>query len=197
MPLEARIEALLFASGRPLSIAEISRCLGPELGGRTDDIREAVRLLRMEFERRKGGFLLVEVGGGFEFRTNPRYASDVLRLTEKKPPKLSSAALETLAIVAYRQPVTRALVEELRGVDSSASIRTLLDRDLVSLAGRSREPGRPHYYRTTKGFLRTFGLASLKDLPNKQELEELSQGHLFQTDPESDVQQPDEGQKDT
>jgi segregation and condensation protein B len=184
--LEARVEAILFASDRPLAPDAIHRLLvedgaAREGGGlEVSDIRETLRLLAAEHERRAGGFHLVEVAGGYEFRTREAYSEDILRLQNRRPAKLSQSALETLSIVAYRQPCTRALVDQIRGVDSSSSVRTLLERNLVSLAGRSEEPGRPHLYRTTPTFLRVFGLQSLRDLPDVHELEELRQGHLFQ-----------------
>ena len=179
MSLEARIEALLFASDRPLATDDLLRLIGQSTTDGARQVEEALRLLREEYERRAGGFHLIEVAGGFEFRTRSKYAKDILRLYDRRPVKLSPAAMETLAIIAYRQPVTKALIEELRGVDCSASIRTLLERELIIMAGRSREPGRPHLYKASKEFLRVFGLTSLRDLPNQREVEELNQGHLF------------------
>lgn len=192
MSLEAQIEALLFASDRPLSADELCRLMtvADERDGVVPDkaaVTEALRLIGDEFTRRGGGFTLVHVAGGFEFRTRPGFAELVSRLFDRRPSKLSQPALETMAIIAYRQPVTRALVDELRGVDSSAPMRTLLERELITLSGRSQEPGRPHLYRTTKQFLRTFGLVSLGDLPNMREVKELTQGHLFK---ESDLDAP-------
>ena len=179
MSLEARIEALLFASDHPLSTEELLRLVGETGSVGKGNIDETLRLLREEYERRAGGFHIVEVAGGYEFRTRPQYAKEIQQLYDRRPARLSVAAMETLAIIAYRQPVTKALVEELRGVDSSASVRTLLDRELITMAGRSREPGRAHLYKTSKEFLRVFGLSSLRDLPNQREVEELNQGHLF------------------
>ena len=179
MSLEARIEALLFASDRPLSTDDLVRLVGDSANVGPRHVDEALRLLREEHERRAGGFHIIEVAGGFEFRTRSKYAQDILKLYDRRPARLSPAAMETLAIIAYRQPVTKALIEELRGVDSSASIRTLLERELITMAGRSREPGRPHLYKTSREFLRVFGLAALRDLPNLREVEELNQGHLF------------------
>lgn len=182
MSLEARIEALLFASDGPLSVEAILRVVAESAEREVDAhmVKEALRLLQEEFERRRGGFHLVEVAGGYEFRTRKQFADDIRRLHDKKATRLSASAMETLAIVAYRQPCTRPLIDQLRGVDSSASLRTLLERNLVTLAGRSTMPGRPHLYRTTPHFLRVFGLSSLRDLPDATEVDQMVQGHLFQ-----------------
>jgi segregation and condensation protein B len=179
MLLDARIEALLFASDRPLSVSAILRVLGEDAGIGPGRVTDALKRLRVHYERRAGGFDLVEVAGGWEFRTREAFAEDVLRLYNKRPATLSKAAMETLAIVTYRQPVTRALIEELRGVDSTRILRTLLERDLITIAGRAPVPGRPHLYRTTPTFLRVFGLRSLRDLPDLQEIGEITEEHVL------------------
>jgi segregation and condensation protein B len=172
MSLEARIEAVLFAAGEPVSLDDLRRALGDDEPAGDDEIVEALARVRAYHNSRNGGFWVVEVAGGYEFRTRPRYAADVLRLRERRPPSLSPAAMECLAIVAYRQPCTRALVDRLRGVDSTAALKTLLERDLIRVAGKAREPGRPYLYRTTEHFLRAFGLVSLDHLPEPSDLAE-------------------------
>jgi len=177
----ARVEALLFASDRPLSIDAIHRALTPD-GVARQAVLDALGLLVDEYKRRRGGFVISEVGKGYEFQTRPEHAEQILRLQNRKPARLSQSALETLAVIAYRQPCTRALIDQIRGVDSSSSVRTLLERNLVVHAGRSEEPGKPHLYRTAKDFLRVFGLRSLDELPSVREIDELTQGHLFRAD---------------
>lgn len=177
--MDARIEALLFASDRPLSVSAILRVLGEDAGADPGRVTEALKRLRAHYKRRAGGFHLVEVAGGWEFRTREPFAEDVLRLYNKRPATLSKAAMETLAIVTYRQPVTRALIEELRGVDSTRILRALLERGLIAIAGRAQVPGRPHLYRTTPTFLRVFGLRSLRDLPDLQEIGEITEEHVL------------------
>ena len=179
--LKARIEALLFASDRPLSIEKLFEVLegDPKNSPTSDEIRAAVAALEREYENRAGGFHLIQTASGVEFRTRQRFADVVLRLYEKRPAALSQPALETLSIVAYRQPCSRALVDRLRGVDSSSSLRTLVQRGLVSLAGRSKEPGRPYLYKTTKEFLRVYGLQTLTDLPRAHERSEMAEPHVL------------------
>jgi segregation and condensation protein B len=177
--LRARVEALLFASDRPLSVGAILRVLGDEEGVEKRDVEHALHELIEEHGRREGGFHLVEVAGGYEFRTREYFADDVLSLFNKQPARLSKAALETLAVVTFRQPCTRALVDALRGVDSSGALRTLLERELIAHAGRARVPGRPHLYKTTPVFLRVFGLKSLADLPNLPEIGEITSEHVL------------------
>ncbi|MBN1946120.1 MAG: SMC-Scp complex subunit ScpB [Bradymonadales bacterium] len=177
--LKARIEALLFASDQPLSVSALLAALGDPLEGGSAAVIENLRLLIEEYEQREGGFHLVEVAGGYEFRTRESFHQDILRLTRQRPARLSQAAMETLAIIAYRQPCTKALVDRLRTVDSSAAIRTLIQRELLFPAGRAKQPGRPLLYRTTQQFLRLFGLASLEDLPQSVELGDPVDGQVL------------------
>jgi segregation and condensation protein B len=141
------------------------------------------------------------VGGGYRLRTDPENAPWVRTLTQRRPVRLSRAALETVAIVAYRQPVTRADVDEIRGVESSVVLRSLLEKELLRIAGRKEEPGRPMLYATTRRFLEVFGLSSLSDLPSIQEFKSLAVGEqpglfpgesaLDETEPAADA--PAEG----
>jgi segregation and condensation protein B len=114
------------------------------------------------------------VAGGYQFRTAPRYAPFVRNLTQQKPTKLTRAQLEVLAIIAYRQPVTRPEIDDVRGVDSGSAIKVLLERDVIKIIGKRDDAGRPMLYATTSGFLELFGLKSLRDLPTLKEFAELT-----------------------
>jgi segregation and condensation protein B len=162
------IESLLFVSDSPLTVDHIQRA-APEAG--PDDIQKALFELKHEYEVRNGGFLLHEVAGGFQFRTKKEFKEWIRRLFQPALPKLSAAAMETLAIVAYRQPVLRSEIEHIRGVNSGNSLRILLERRLVRVLGRREIPGRPLVYATTRKFLETFDLKDLKDLPSPKEIE--------------------------
>ena len=155
--LVSSLEALLFASGAPVSLRQLSEVLEME----PERIREALAALARACEDR--GVELREVAGGWQLRTRPEHATLILRLLGQRPAKLSRAALEVLAVVAYRQPATRAEVDGLRGVDSGGVIRTLLGRGLLRTAGRREEPGRPLTYATTRAFLELFALPNLRD----------------------------------
>lgn len=168
--LRAAIEALLFTSPEPLTIRKLAQALG-DLDQKT--VRGALEELAAAYDAERRGFQIVEVAGGFQMATRERFAEFVLRLgTKKKPPSLSGATLETLAIIAYRQPVIRAEVESIRGVESSGTIRNLLDLGLIEVVGRKEVLGRPPLYGTTEKFLRTFGLRKLSELPSIRGLKE-------------------------
>jgi len=166
--LTQALEALLFAAGRVVTLKELAKIF-PEV--ETKDLQAALAQLKARYQNR--GVRLAEVAGGFRFETEPRFAPYIRRLVLGSPPKLSRAALETLAIIAYKQPITRAEIEAIRGVDSAGAIKTLLEKDLIRVAGRKDIPGRPLLYATTKKFLEVFGLSDLKDLPKLKELEEV------------------------
>ena len=165
--IERVLEAILFASGEPVSVERLARAV-------ESDARTVGRVLermgdRYDFERR--GIKLVRLENKAQLCTRPEYADWVRRVMEtRKPPTLSQAALETLSIVAYRQPVTRAFVEQLRGVDSSNTFHSLQEKGLIEECGRLDVPGHPFLYRTTSAFLRVFGIQSLKELPDLPEL---------------------------
>ncbi len=164
--LIARLEALLFASGRTVRVAELAAAADVE--------PELVELgLSALAERLAGrGVRLVRQAGGWRLTTAPEHAEAVRRLLQPAPARLTPARLETLAVIAYRQPATAAEVEAVRGVDCSGTIRTLLELGLVELRGRRRDkPGRPLQYGTSRRFLEEFGLDSLDDLPHLEELE--------------------------
>lgn len=166
-PLTQRLEALLFAVGSSMAPAKLARVLDEDL----EAVKAALEELVGAWNEREGAIDLVEIGGGWRFMTRPAFADDLAGLAKKsKVEKLSPAALETLAIVAYRQPLGRADVEAIRGVQAGPLLRVLLDRDLIRIAGRSPEPGHPLLYGTTKRFLDHFGLPSLKALPDIKDL---------------------------
>ncbi len=162
------IESLLFVSEIPLTIDRIKSIISTE---DTKEIRSALKQLADEYESRGGGFYLGEVAGGFQIRTRPEYNDCIKRLIQPNPPRLSKAALETLAIIAYRQPVIRSDIEHIRGVDSGGVLRLLLERKFIRILGRKEIPGRPLIYATTKEFLQIFDLKDLKDLPTLKEID--------------------------
>jgi segregation and condensation protein B len=167
--LPAVIEALLFVADRPLSVSDIDQALEAETVT-PDAIEQALDALVSRYEEgAERGFRLVALADTWQFRTTRRVTPWLRRFTGLQPIKLSRAALETLAIVAYRQPCTRGEVESIRGVDTGGVIRALLDRRLLRVTGRRDEPGRPNVYATAPEFLKTFGLGSLADLPSLRE----------------------------
>jgi len=168
--IQSIIESLLFVADGPLSVDQIKKAL-PEAD--TETIKAALSALKDEFDNRNGGLVLHEVAGGFQFRTRPEYKEYIQRLLQPSPARLSKAALETLSIIAYRQPVMRSEIEHIRGVNSGNTIRLLLDRKLIRILGRREIPGRPMVYATTQKFLETFDLKDLKDLPTPREIDDL------------------------
>ncbi len=169
------VESLLFVADSPLDINAFKKVI-PDTDAK--ELRAVLAELIAEYEARQGGFQLYEVAGGYQFRTRPDYKEWVKRLVRPAPVRLSKAALETLAIIAYHQPVIRSDVEHIRGVDSGAIIRTLLERKLIRILGKKEIPGRPLIYATTKRFLEVFNLRSLSDMPSLKEIQEFGRTHL-------------------
>ncbi len=169
------IESLLFVSETPLTMDHLKGIIEDE---KTVAIKAAIDALMTEYERRNGGFVLKHVAGGYQFRTRGRYNEWIKRLIRPNAPRLSKAALETLAIIAYNQPIIRSDIEHIRGVDSGGVVRMLLERKLIRVLGRKEIPGRPLIYTTTKHFLEVFELKDLKDLPTPKEIEELSKSRI-------------------
>jgi len=169
------VESLLFVSETPLTLDHLKGILEDE---ETAAIRTAIDELMTEYDQRNGGFMLKQVAGGYQFRTQGRYNEWIKRLIRPNAPRLSKAALETLAIIAYNQPIIRSDIEHIRGVDSGGVIRMLMERKLIRVLGRKEIPGRPLIYATTKHFLEVFELKDLKDLPTPKEIEELSKSRL-------------------
>ena len=183
MSLTRVIEALLFSAQKPLSIQEITAAIKgaeddladgtPNEFGRIKNAEVAAALeeLKVEYIQQGRAFQLVEKAEGWQLATDPAFGKWVKQLfTVPKPARLSAPALETLAIIAYRQPITRADVEAVRGVNIDGVLQTLMERGLVKIAGRAEIPGRPLLYETTQFFLDHFGLRNLDELPNAEEL---------------------------
>jgi len=180
MNLSRVIEALLFSAQKPLSIREIATAikgaedeLSPNEFSRVREAEAAAALeqLKVEYIEQQRAFQLIEKAEGWQLATDPAFAKWVRQLfPAPKPARLSAPALETLAIIAYRQPITRADVEAVRGVNIDGVLQTLMERSLVRIAGRAEIPGRPLLYETTQFFLDHFGLRSLDELPNAEEL---------------------------
>lgn len=165
------LESMLFVSEIPISLRKFQE-LFPELG--IKDLKNALELLRQDYENMHRSFCLREVANGFQLCTKPEYSEWVKKLKGARPVRFTGATMETLAIVAYKQPITRPEIEEIRGVDSGGTIRTLLERRLVKISGKKDAPGRPLLYSTTPHFLTVFGLKGLKDLPALEDVEQLS-----------------------
>ena len=163
------IESLLFVADEPLTIDRLKKIIS---GAESRELREVLEELEADYETRQGGFFLKQVAGGYQIRTRPEYMEWIKRLLQPKPLRLSKPALETLAIIAYKQPVIRSDVEHIRGVDCGGILRVLLERKFVRVLGRKDIPGRPLIYATTKRFLEVFDLKNLKDLPSPKEIEE-------------------------
>ena len=164
------LESLIFVSDNPVKLDRLAEALDVDKDLLTTPLKELLE----EYQSANRGFILQEVAGGYQFRSRPEYAEWVRRLQKNRPFKFSRAALETLAIIAYRQPVTRAEVEYLRGVDSGGVVKTLLEKHLIRILGKKDIAGRPLLYGTTAEFLQVFGLADLSSLPTLKEFSELS-----------------------
>jgi segregation and condensation protein B len=169
--LLAAVEALLFVSKQPLTTGAVRRALSDDVKLSDVDVARLVEELRISYLRDGRGFRLVELAGGYQLRTASDFAPYILKLfKEPREERLSQPALETLAIIAYRQPIVKAEIEAIRGVDVSGVLQTLVDRGLVRIAGRKEVPGRPFLYETTRLFLEHFGLKAVDDLPHISEL---------------------------
>ncbi|MBI3179994.1 MAG: SMC-Scp complex subunit ScpB [Deltaproteobacteria bacterium] len=172
---------MLFAAGEPVTVAEIQDAFARARAESPDvpepaDLTAVIDELKQRWSDAAGrGFVLVEVAQGLTFRSHPRFAALVRALRQERPARLSRASLEVLAIVAYRQPVTKPEIDHIRGVDSGAPLHLVLERGLLRITGKKEEPGRPLLYATTREFLSFFNLASLAELPSLREYHELSE----------------------
>jgi len=170
------VEALLFVSERPLSLDRIRDILEDK---EKEGIKEVISKLKSEYEEKDKGIRLVEVAGGYQLVTNPEYSEFLKKFYQKtKAERLTSASLETLAIIAYKQPVTKLDIESIRGVDASGILKNLLEKGLICIAGRKDTLGRPFVYRTTRQFLEHFGLKSLDELPKIEEFGDVEIGKI-------------------
>ena len=192
--LKSILESLLFAAGEPVSLARLQAALDDPPRG---EIQQALSAMTSEYAVQNRGLRLEEVAGGYQLRTLKEHAPYVRKLLAARPPRLSRPLLETVAIIAYRQPITRPELEQLRGVDSGGVLETLLERRLIKIAGRKEAPGRPIIYATTPEFLETFGLKDLEGLPDLKEFREIERAvEQAETGPVESVEThpPDSGQ---
>ena len=181
--LQRIIEAILFAAGEPVELSRLAMTLEADEA----DIKTAVEALADELAFNRRGIRILRLETGYQMVSSGEMADYITKALEtRKPPKLSSSQLEALTIIAYYQPATKALVEQIRGVDSSYSVGALLNKKLIEEAGRLNVPGRPILYKTTPDFLRTFGISSLEELP---EIEKVALGEPVEAE-----QTPIEGQ---
>jgi len=164
------VEALILGSPDPISAQRVAAVIPYCKPGHVPKVVEA---LNSEYAEQGRAFEIHQVAGGYQMRTLPAYANYLGQIQPQRPLRLSKAALETLAIVAYRQPVTRADIEDIRGVDAGAVVRSLLERKLLKLAGHKEVPGRPMLYATSRRFLEVFSLERIEDLPSLRQIEEL------------------------
>jgi segregation and condensation protein B len=173
--LKCIVEAALLVAGRPLNIDQLDKLFDRKQDEVTrETIRDCLEMLRQDCEQR--GFELKQVASGFRLQVKQEYAPWISRLWDEKPPRYSRALLETLALIVYRQPITRAEIEDVRGVGvSSTVIKTLLERDWIRVLGHKEVPGRPALYGSTRKFLDYFNLRSLDDLPSLAELKDLNE----------------------
>jgi len=175
--VESILESLLFATDRPLGVSDLKRLLAVKDAKIVTDALGALRDRRSD-----SGIQLISVAGGWQLRTHPANGAWVAKLVAGRPQRLSRAMMETLAIVAYRQPITRPEIDEIRGVDCGPVLRTLLDRNLIRIIGKKEEVGRPMLYGTTPEFLKTFSLRDLTELPTLREFHELGADEKAQVD---------------
>ena len=172
--LPALIECLLFVNGNPLSLERLIQVTGFE----EQEVQAALLALREDLRHRKSGVELLEVSGGFQLRTRNHFAPYIRNLKLDRPRRLSPAALETLAVVAYRQPIVKSDIEAIRGVDATPTLKTLMDRRLIRIVGHQNTVGLPALYGSTDAFLELFGLKSLAELPTLRDLKELQSAPL-------------------
>jgi segregation and condensation protein B len=194
--LKAILESLLFAAGEPVGLVRLANALD---NVPRETIRRALAEMTADYANAGRGIVLEEVANGYQLRTPKEHAPYVRRLLASRPPRLSRPLLETLSIIAYRQPITRPEIEQLRGVDSGGVLDTLLERSLVKIAGRKEAPGRPLMYATTAEFLELFGLKNLESLPDLEELravgsapEDDAAAERIEASPEYIAAQPEE-----
>ncbi len=168
--ISCAIEGILFAAGEPVKTAKLAAVLEVDI----DKVEEAVKLLKYNYDTELRGLMIIEIDGGYQLCSRPEYYAYIQEiLGEQRRQALSNAAMEALAIIAYKQPMTRGQVEYIRGVNSDGAINRLIERDLIEEKGRLDAPGRPILYGTTQNFLRCFGLRNPEDLP-EVDLSELS-----------------------
>ena len=183
--LKSLIEALIFIADEPLTLSQINALLTSEEGQSlwsqdmeephpsNKEVKQAIESLKEDYENHSRGLILSEVAGGYQFRTQKQFSSWIQAYHKPNPTRLSTAALEALSIIVYRQPITRPEIEDIRGVDSGGVLRSLLERRLIRIIGKKEEPGNPLIYGSSSEFLEVFGLKNLSDLPPLKEFENL------------------------
>ncbi|BDV43425.1 segregation and condensation protein B [Geotalea uraniireducens] len=186
--LKSIVESLLFVAEGPLTLDRLCSLLEEH---ERNDIRAALNTLLQDYGGEGRGVELAEVAGGYQFRTVAENADYLRRLTKVRPVRFSQSALESLAIIAYRQPVTRAEIEYLRGVDSGGVLKTLLEKKLIKILGKKDIPGKPLIYGTTREFLEVFDLKDLRSLPSLKEIRELSETSKFEQQEELPLPLPE------
>lgn len=170
--ITGHLEALIFASEQPISLKELQQCLLRLTGDKlaTTTLQHKLVALQERYQQSQYAFGIVEIAGGYQFLTKPDYQDTIKALLQHRSnKKLSKSALETLAVIAYRQPVSKSEMERVRGVNCDYAVRKLLEKELVAIVGRSSDPGRPLLYGTSDKFMQYFGLSSLRDLPKLKE----------------------------
>jgi len=174
------IDALIFASESPLPTVRIKQIFDETNPDEvtTKIIKEAITELNSDNREQQRGYFLQEVAGGYQYRTRPNYSMWVKKLKKIKPFRLTLSTMETLAIIAYNQPIIRAEIDKIRGVDSGGVIKNLLERNLIKIMGRQNVPGRPFLLGTTKRFLEVFGLEKLSDMPSLKDFDNLDESKL-------------------
>lgn len=186
--LKSVIESLLFVAEVPVTLDRLCDLLEEH---DRQEIRAALAELRTEYDHPDRGIAIAEVAGGFQMRSRQENADYLRRLTRSRPPRFSQSSLESLAIIAYRQPITRVELEYLRGVDSGGVLKTLLDRKLIRILGKKDIPGKPLIYGTTREFLELFGLKDLASLPTLREIQDLVEGGELEKQGELPLATPD------
>lgn len=170
--LHRHIEALIFCAPEPLGVSEISKCLSEMFAAEVplDHIELAIYDLRKKFNEEDFAFSLEHLGGGYQFLTKPAYQASIsILLRQQSQKRLSTAQLETLSIIAYKQPITKGEIEQIRGVNSDYSVQKLLEKELIEIKGKSENVGKPLIYGTSEKFMEYFGINSIKDLPQPKD----------------------------
>lgn len=180
--IQYAIEGILFAAGEPVKTAKLAAVLNTDI----ETVTEAVKLLKYNYDTEMRGFMIIEIDDGYQLCSRPEYYAYIQEiLGEQRRQALSNAAMEALAIIAYKQPITRGQVEYIRGVNSDGAINRLVERELIEETGRLDAPGRPILYGTTQNFLRCFGLKSPGDLPEVELGEEAKEFEQLSLDSEN------------
>lgn len=196
--LKLILESLLFAAEAPIQIRKFHDIF-PEITQK--DLRELLTEMKTEYDNLNRSFYLREVANGYQLCTKPEYSEWIKKLRKTRPVRLSPATMETLAIIAYKQPITRAEIEQIRGVDTSGVLRTLLEKRIIRILGKKEVVGRPLLYGTTPMFLTMFGLKGLKDLPTLEDVSQLDEHALplFPADQQDEAREEtqEETQEDT